>query len=406
MSNVTFLLVDDLERNLLALEGLLRREGLDFLKARSGPEALELLLVHDVALAIVDVQMPGMDGFELAELMRGTERTRRVPIIFVTAGGVDTHRPFRGYEIGAVDFLFKPIDPDILRSKAAVFFELYRQRQEISRQRDELSVVAEENTRLLDETRRQAEALRRSRDELEIRVRERTAELERRNRELQEFAFVASHDLSEPLRKIQTFGSLLEAKGSSRLTEVEKDYIARMTGAANRMQELLDALLTYPRLGTRGQEFRPTRLDVAARDAAGDLEVFVREAGARVEIEPLPTVNGDPNQLRQLFQNLIANAVKYGRSEVRPLVRIRGGAQDRTARLLVEDNGIGFDEEYLDKIFQPFQRLHGKNEYSGTGIGLAVCKKIVERHGGTITARSTPGKGSTFIIELPCTNTS
>jgi PAS domain S-box-containing protein len=247
---------------------------------------------------------------------------------------------------------------------------------------------------------RAQEELRKAHDQLELRVRERTAELVRKNRELQDFAFVASHDLSEPLRKIQTFGDLLNIKGANCLGEAEKDYVSRMTGAANRMQELLNALLAYSRLDTKAQGFTNLNLDEIVRDAVSDLDVTIGRIGARVEIGPLPSVNGDPVQLRQLFQNLIANALKYSRSDPKPFVRIHGEKNHDYCRILVEDNGIGFDEKYLDKIFQPFQRLHGRNEYSGTGMGLAICRRIVERHHGVITARSTPGKGSTFIITL------
>jgi len=243
--------------------------------------------------------------------------------------------------------------------------------------------------------------LRRSRNELELRVKDRTAELERKNRELQEFTYVASHDFTEPLRKIQTFGDLLEAKGSNHLSEEEKDYISRMTGAAGRMQDLLDALLRYSRVETRTEEFRPVRLNDITKDAAGDLEIAIRNAGVQVEIGPLPTIKGDPYQWLQVFQNLISNSTKYHRSEVKPFIKIYAEENEEGCRIFVEDNGIGFDDKYLDKIFKPFQRLHGKNEYPGTGIGLAICKKIVERHDGTITAESTPGKGSTFIVTLP-----
>jgi PAS domain S-box-containing protein len=267
---------------------------------------------------------------------------------------------------------------------------------------------------VLDISERKAaeEALRQSEQrykflhaELELRVQERTAELERRNRELQEFGFVASHDLSEPLRKIQTFGSLLEERSADRLGEQGRDYISRMTGAANRMQELLHALLSYSRVDAKGQEFRPAKLDEIVRDAVTDLEVAIQTIGARVEIGELPIANGDPYQLRQLFHNLIANAVKYHRSEVTPSIKISGEVSEGLCHISISDNGIGFDEKYLNKIFQPFQRLHGRNEYLGTGIGLAICKKIVERHRGTITAISTPGKGSTFIITLPVDGT-
>jgi signal transduction histidine kinase len=234
-------------------------------------------------------------------------------------------------------------------------------------------------------------------ENLECRIRERTAELERRSRELQEFAFVAAHDLSEPLRKIKTLGSFLEVK-SAELGKKERDYISRMTRSATRMQELLDALLRYSQIDTRGEEFIPTRLDEVVQEVTNDLEMEVRQVGADVEIGSLPVVFGDPSQLRQLFQNLVANALKYRRSGVTPHIKIYGGEDDGGCRVIVEDNGIGFDEKYLDKIFQPFQRLHGKNEYSGTGIGLAICKKILDRHGGTITAISTPGKGSAFVM--------
>jgi PAS domain S-box-containing protein len=257
----------------------------------------------------------------------------------------------------------------------------------------------------ITERKQMEEELRRSRDELELRVRERTAELERKNRELQEFAFVASHDLSEPLRKIQTFGSLLETKSADRLDEQSRGYVSRMTGAANRMQELLDALLRYSRIETQGRDLVPLKLEDIVQTVTTDLEVSIRKIGAHVEIGPLPIITGDPYQWRQLFQNLIANAVKYHRAEVDTVVKVYGEEYSGTAHIFVEDNGIGFDEQYLDKVFQAFQRLHGRNEYPGTGIGLAICRRIVERHGGTITAKSTPGKGSTFIVTLPVEGT-
>jgi PAS domain S-box-containing protein len=250
--------------------------------------------------------------------------------------------------------------------------------------------------------RKQAEEdLRRSRDELELRVQERTIELERKNQELQEFAFMASHDLREPLRKVQTFGKILEARSADHLDELERDYISRMSGAATRMQELLDALLNYSRIETQRHDLVPVRLEHILEAVMTDLEISVRKIGADVEIGLLPKIQGDPHQWRQLFQNLIANAVKYHRSEVKTVIRIYGEETSTAAQLFVEDNGIGFDEKYLDKIFQPFQRLHGRHEYPGVGIGLAICKKIMERHRGTITARSKPGKGSTFIVTLP-----
>ena len=240
-----------------------------------------------------------------------------------------------------------------------------------------------------------------AKDELEQRVQERTAQLESRNRELQEFAFAASHDLNEPLRKIRVFSKLVLARKKEQMDEECRDYLTRMEAAANRMQNLLDALLSYSRVTTHGREFVPVELNRVIGDAEADLELAIRSSGGRLETSSLPTVKGDPEQLRQLFQNLIANAVKYRRNGIAPLVRIRGEGNGRFHSIYVEDNGIGMEEKYLEKIFLPFQRLHGRTEYEGTGMGLAICRRIVERHQGGIRATSKPGEGSAFIVTLP-----
>ncbi|PKN64558.1 MAG: hypothetical protein CVU57_14165 [Deltaproteobacteria bacterium HGW-Deltaproteobacteria-15] len=246
--------------------------------------------------------------------------------------------------------------------------------------------------------------LRRSKDDLEIRVAERTAELEQKNRELQDFAFIASHDLQEPLRKIQTFGDLLLTKFQHFPDEHARDYVSRMQKAAARMELLINSLLKYSRLSSRVQFCSQVALSEAVRNALSNLEISIRETGGRVEVEPLPTLEADISQISQVFQNLIGNALKFHRKDEQPRVRIycrrlengTGGYE-----ICVEDNGIGFEEKYLDRIFMPFQRLHGRSEYNGVGMGLAICKKIVERHRGTITAKSTEGEGSTFIFTLP-----
>jgi PAS domain S-box-containing protein len=239
--------------------------------------------------------------------------------------------------------------------------------------------------------------------------------LERSNRELQDFAQVASHDLQEPLRKILSFGDRLKTKASESLDADSQDYLQRMCNAAARMQTLINDLMAFSRVEIKGQAFVPTDLGVIAREVSADLETRIEQAGGRVEIEELPTIDADPMQMRQLLQNLIGNSLKYFRPGVPPIVRIycqkpearRRESVDDSAparqfyEILVTDNGIGFDEKYLDRIFTVFQRLHKKGEYEGTGIGLAICRKIVDRHNGTITARSTPGQGSTFVVTLP-----
>jgi PAS domain S-box-containing protein len=239
--------------------------------------------------------------------------------------------------------------------------------------------------------------------------------LERSNRELQDFAQVASHDLQEPLRKILAFGNRLKSKVGESLDADCRDYLQRMLNAAARMQSLINDLMSFSRIETMGQPFVPTDLGLIASQVIADLETSVEEAGGRVEVEELPTIDADPTQMRQLLQNLIGNSLKYFRAGVPPVVRVYSQKLDapgpesmdesalarQLCQILVADNGIGFDEKYLDRIFTVFQRLHKKGEYEGTGVGLAICRKIVNRHGGTITARSSPGRGTTFVVTMP-----
>jgi PAS domain S-box-containing protein len=233
-------------------------------------------------------------------------------------------------------------------------------------------------------------------------------QLERSNKELQEFAFVASHDLHEPLRKILTFGELLISKCGSSLDETCRDYIDRMQKASIRMQHLLDSLLSYSRVSTKAKPFSSVDLNESVKDALADLEIRISEINALVKLSELPTIEADRVQMIQLFQNLIGNALKFCRKDAQPHVRIyshevnKGTShKSREYEICVEDNGIGFEEKYLDRIFIPFQRLHGRDLYEGEGMGLAICKKIVDRHRGIITAKSAVNKGAIFIFTLP-----
>jgi signal transduction histidine kinase len=235
--------------------------------------------------------------------------------------------------------------------------------------------------------------------------------LEQSNRELQDFAFVASHDLQEPLRKIQAFGDRLRTRFAEPLGADGKDYVERMHSAASRMAVLIQDLLDYSRVTTQGRPFVPVDLNEIVQGVLADLETRIESSDGRVEVDPLPTIEGDPVQMRQLFQNLIANALKFRKPDAAPVVTVSAATLESNgngkamAEIMVADNGIGFEERFVDRIFNVFQRLHGRNEYEGTGIGLAVCRKIVERHGGTITAKSAPGEGSTFIFTLPVRQT-
>jgi two-component system, LuxR family, sensor kinase FixL len=244
----------------------------------------------------------------------------------------------------------------------------------------------------------------------EEKLRRYAAELERSNRELQDFAYVSSHDLQEPLRKIQAFGDRLKAKEAEHLSEQGKDYIDRMLNAAFRMQRLINDLLSFSRVTTQSQPFTQVDLNLLLREVLSDLEVMIDKTGARIEFEALPAIEAEAIQMRQLFQNLISNALKFRKDNETPVIKIYTKLIQRKAHLIstpgdeqveiyVQDNGIGFDEKYLDRIFNVFQRLDGQ-KYEGSGIGLAICRKIAIRHGGDITAKSEPGKGSLFIVTL------
>jgi signal transduction histidine kinase len=254
-------------------------------------------------------------------------------------------------------------------------------------------------------------------EELEARVAQRTQDLNKlndalriSNRELEQFASVASHDLQEPLRKIEAFGDRLRTRSAAQLDDSGKDYLERVLTSATRMRSLINDLLSFSRVTTRGQKPEPVDLAKIAREVASDLEGRVQQVNGRIQVGELPTIDADPLQMRQLLQNLIGNALKFHQPDVPPVVEvaaeiIRPPNREPMCRLSVKDNGIGFEEVYLDKIFNVFQRLHGRNEYEGTGMGLAISRRIVERHGGTVTAESAPGKGATFIVTLPVSQT-
>jgi PAS domain S-box-containing protein len=229
--------------------------------------------------------------------------------------------------------------------------------------------------------------------------------LEQSNRELEDFAYVASHDLQEPLRKIQAFGDRLKAKYADELPVQGRDYVDRMQSAAHRMQVLINDLLSFSRVTTKAQPFVRVDLGEIARAVAHDLEIRAHEANGRIVIRDLPSVDADPMQMRQLLQNLTANGLKFHRDDAPPVVEIDGSVEGDHARVTVTDNGIGFESKYADRIFTMFERLHARGRYEGTGIGLAICRKIVERHGGAISAHSVPGEGSTFTITLPVRHT-
>jgi signal transduction histidine kinase len=398
---VKILLVDDREANLITLESILDDLGQELVKATSGREALRQLLRDDFAVILLDVKMPDMDGFETAALIRERERSRHTPILFLTAHKDEEHL-FRGYYAGAVDFLYKPINPEVLRSKVSVFVELCIKSQLLKRQAEALRRRNDELERLVrekDEAEQRARALN---TELELRVAQRTAELTRSNEELRQFAYAASHDLREPLRTITSYSQLLSNRYPDLLDNDGKEFLNYVVEAVKRMDVLLTDLLTYSQqLGPPKWSVAPTNAEAVLTGVLMNLQASIRETGAIVTHDPLPTeIYSDFAQLSLVFQNLVSNAVKYRKSGEAPRVQVAAAEGPDEWTFYVRDNGLGIPAEYQDQIFGLFKRLHGR-EYPGTGIGLAICKKIIERHGGTIWVESQPGVGSTFAFTIP-----
>ncbi len=357
------LLVDDLEGNLLSLEALLRREGLVLLKAHSGTEALEYLLKCDVALAILDVQMPVMDGFELAEFMRGNERTRRVPIIFLTAGSADRQRRFRGYEAGAVDFLHKPIEPDILRSKAEVFFELYRQRRQLAQQRDTLALA---------------------------------------DKRKDDFLAVLAHELRNPLTPIRYGVDMMRMSPD---TPVPQDMQAMMDRQLTHLVRIIDDLLDVSRISRGKIDLRREHITLqtalqAAVEASSPL-IESRRHTLTMDIPDAPILlHADITRIAQVVSNILNNAAKYTAAGGNIALAVH--LHENDVAIAVTDNGAGIPEEMLPRIFDLFTQVDKRGEKSqgGLGIGLALARQLVEMHHGTIEAASSPA-GSTFTVRLP-----
>jgi PAS domain S-box-containing protein len=331
---------------------------------------------------------------EFIETVLRTQDGMKVPVIMSGSGMGDEGDHPEGFVFVAQDISEIKTAQELLKSSHSDL-EI-----KIKKRTDELATMNKHLQQEIAERNRAEEEL--------VRINE---SLERRNEELQEFLFIASHDLQEPLRKIRAFSDRLMAKYSGSLDERGTDYLRRMSSSAGRMQRLISGLLEFSRVTTDERKLQPVDLNEIVQDVISDLEVSIEQSGGLVDVSPLATIEADSHQMRQLFLNLIGNALKYRKEDVPPVVKVRGMFEEGNGngkygsgtlyRIVVEDNGIGFDEKYLDRIFRVFQRLHNMNEYEGTGIGLALCRKIVERHGGEITARSRPGEGSSFIVTLP-----
>jgi two-component system sensor histidine kinase/response regulator len=379
---VNVLLVDDQPPNLVALEAMLERLEQTLVPARSGREALKWLLTHDAAVILLDVAMPEMDGFETAALIRERERSRHTPIIFLTAAAQYQTEAVRGYALGAVDYLLKPVVPEFVRSKVSVFVELAKQRSLLARQADLLR-AGEQAARELAEAR--AALVR---------------DLEFKNRELESFSYAISHDLRAPLRRIESFAKALGETQGSVLDSRGGKYLGRIQESAIQMLQLIDDVLHLSRVTIA--ELRSRELDLSAMAQAIAERLRQDEPDRQVEVRVRPgiSVTADPALLRVALENLLFNAWKFTSRAPTPVIEVGllpGGDQPT---YFVRDNGAGFEMAQADRLFRPFQRLHLASEYPGTGIGLATVRRIIHRHGGAIWAHSSPGQGACFYFTL------
>jgi len=371
-SNVTILLVDDDPTKRFALKTVLAPLGEAVVEAASGADALRQLLRQEFAVILLDVRMPIMDGFDTAHLIRQRPRSAVTPIIFVTALDKAETDMERGYELGAVDFVFSPVAPAILRAKVGVFVDLYRAQQE----------------------------LRRYRTQLEELVEERTTALTAINRELEAFSYSVSHDLRAPLLAFDGLSQALLEDYGSRLDSRAKEYLQRMRGASERMVSVFDGLQSL--FQVTGGEIRRERVDVSAL-ASEIVEELVVSSPARdvtVNIAPDLTASADARLVRILLGNLINNAWKFTSKNAEATIEIGCEDVQGEERLFVRDNGVGFDMLYAHRLFGAFQRLHSQSDFPGVGIGLATVRRIVNRHGGRCWAEGAVGEGATFYFVL------
>ena len=391
LSNIQakLLIVDDLPENLLALEALIKREDRIVYKALSADEALSLLLQHEFAMAILDVQMPGMNGFELAELMRGTEKTKNIPIVFVSAAGRELNYAFKGYESGAVDFLHKPLDIHAVKSKVNVFVDLYRQ-----------SKAMKQQVEALEQSRREQEALLQ-------RLQSTQLELEQAVRMRDDFMSIVAHEVRTPLN-----GLILE-------TQLRKMHLARDNASAFTLDKmhamvdrderqikslirLIEDMLDVSRIRTGKLSIRPSRFDLSERvrnllqNFAAQIDAA--ESSVTLEAEQPVVGNWDEFRIEQVISNLLTNALRYG---AKSPITVKVYSENNQARVEVRDLGIGISEENQQRIFQQFERVTAKHAVAGLGLGLFISEQIVTAHGGTITVESRIGEGALFRVCLP-----
>jgi signal transduction histidine kinase len=386
---VNILMVDDEPANLVALDATLERLGQNLIRANSGTEALRQVLEHDFAVILLDIQMPGLNGIETAAAIRERERSRHIPIIFLTGLDKTDEAMFQGYSAGAVDYLVKPIQTDVLLAKVGVFIELAQSRVRLHQEIEERTKTALEISLL-------NQALEDKNRELE----QRSAELQETIQELERYSYSISHDMRAPLRAMKGYSDVLLEEASEQLAEEHRSFLHKISSAAQRLDRLIEDVLSYSLLSRSKFKLKAVDADELIREIIEQYPNFQpSEADIRIEGR-LPVVWANEATLTQCISNLLGNAIKFVPKGTMPRLRLRSEVQGKDATIWIEDNGIGIAPNDLDRIFGIFVKVHSADSYSGTGIGLSIVRRAAEKMGGQVGVESTLGQGSRFWVKL------
>lgn len=360
------LIVDDRPENLVTLRRVLKDLNIELIEATNGNDALKATLHHNFALALLDIQMPEMDGYELASILREEEKTANLPFIFISAVYTDNLNVFKGYEKGAFSFITKPFQPEILINKVKFFIEKHQQ---------EIALY-----------------------NLNIDLQKKNNELKNINKELEAFSYSVSHDLRAPLRSINGYAAILKEDYGEELEDDAKRVLNNIIRSALKMSDLIDSLLTLSRLGRKEKRSREFEPEILVKRIVEELENQEGNKNLQINIRNMPVMRGDVELIKQVYVNLLSNAIKYSSKKEKPVVEV-GALEDKKQTVYyVKDNGAGFNMEYKNKLFGVFQRLHGAKEFEGIGIGLAIVQRIISNHGGRIWAEGEVDKGATFYF--------
>ena len=392
------LIVDDNSDNLKVLYTYLKSAGFEVLAADNGLAGIEVVKHSQPELILLDVMMPEMNGFEVCRCLKADATTEHIPIIFLTALS-EVVEKLTGFQVGGIDYITQPVEYEEVVARVRTHLVLARTRQKLFQQTQKLQAEIDRRKQIENELTRSRQLLQQSNENLEQTVANRTAELATSNKDLEHFAYIASHDLRQPIRKIRMCTEYLAEDYQDCFDQQAREYINYITKSTDRMYLLIDDLLSYSRIAKHERTLVDVDLESIVRDTLEDLSLSIEEKQATVNYKNLPTVLANPREMGQLFQNLISNSLKFT-GDRPPEITIDAVEQEDKWTIGVKDNGIGIEPQFSEKIFQMFQRLHGNYEYEGTGIGLAICQKVVNSYGGKMWVESQLNEGATFYFTL------